>query len=79
MDQQRFLPEPRFTEVDAARRTTCHVPTNLAFQTTPQLAGAMVRARFQEGILPCKYVVADGLYGNRAEFLTAVEACWGVT
>jgi SRSO17 transposase len=79
VDQQLFLPEPWFTEVYAERRTKCEVPKNLAFQTKPQLAGAMVRALFQEGVLPFKYVVADCLYGNSADFLAAVEACWGVT
>jgi SRSO17 transposase len=77
VDQQLFLPELGFTQVYAARRTKCHVPKNLAFQTKPQLAGAMMRALFQEEGLPFRYVVADGLYRNRADFLAAVEACWG--
>jgi len=79
VDQQRFLPEPWFTEVDAARRTKCQVPKNLSFRTKPQWAGAMVRALFQEGVRPFKDVVADCLYGNRADVLAAVEACWGGT
>jgi SRSO17 transposase len=79
VDKRLFLPELWFTEAYAERRTTCEVPKNLAFQTTPQLAGAMVRALFQEGGLPFKDVVADCLYGNRADVLAAVEACWGVT
>jgi SRSO17 transposase len=79
VDQQLFLPEPWFTEVYAERRTKCQVPKNLAFQTKPQLAGTMVSALFQERVLPFKYVVADCLYGNSADFLAAVEACWGVT
>jgi SRSO17 transposase len=79
VDKQLFLPEPWFTEAYEERRTKCQVPENLAFQTKPQLAGAMVRALFQEGVLPFRYVVADCLYGNSADFLAAVEACWGVT
>jgi SRSO17 transposase len=79
VEQPLFLPEPWFTAADAARCSTCEVPTNLAFQTKPQLAGAMVRTLFQEGVLPVKDVVADGLYGHRADFLADVEACWGVT
>ena len=79
VDQQLFLPEPWCTAAYAERRTKCQVPENLAFQTKPQLAGAMVRTLFQEGVLPVKYVVADCLYGNSADFLAAVEACWGVT
>jgi SRSO17 transposase len=79
VDQQLFLPEPWFTAAYAERRTKCQVPENLAFQTKPELAGAMVRMLFQEGVLPFKYVVADCLYGNSADFLAAVETCWGVT
>src|ERR671914_2057850 len=75
VDKRLFLPEPWFTAVYAERRTKCQVPENLAFQTKPELAGAMVRALFQEGVLPFKYVVADCLYGNGADFLAAVETC----
>ena len=32
----------------------------------------------QEGLLPCKDVVADCLYGNRPDLLDAVDACGGV-
>jgi SRSO17 transposase len=79
VDQQLFLPELWFTAAYAERRTKGQVPENLAFQTKPEWAGAMVRALFQEGGLPFKSVVADCLYGNSADFLAAVEACWGVT
>ena len=37
----------------------------------------MLRALRDAGVLPCKYVVADGLYGNRPEFLDAVEEAVG--
>lgn len=33
----------------------------------------MLKTLHDEAILPCKYVVADCLYGNSAEFLAAVE------
>ena len=39
----------------------------------------MVPAIAYEGLLPCKYVVADGLYGNSPAFLDAVDAWVGVT
>jgi hypothetical protein len=34
----------------------------------------MLRTLHDEGILPFRYVVADGLYGKSPEFLAAVEA-----
>jgi SRSO17 transposase len=39
----------------------------------------MLRDIAQAGLLPFKYVVADCLYGNSADFLGAVDACLGVT
>ena len=39
----------------------------------------MLQAIVHEGLLPFKYLVADGLYGNSPDFLNAMEACVGVT
>jgi SRSO17 transposase len=33
----------------------------------------------REGLLPCKYIVADCLYGHSPTFLDAVDACVGIT
>jgi SRSO17 transposase len=79
VDTRLFLPEAWFTEAYAARRPKCQVPEVVTFQTKPQLAATMVRALEQEGLLPFKYVVADGLYGQSPTFLEAVEACRGKT
>jgi SRSO17 transposase len=79
IDQRLFLPEVWFTDAYARRRTKSRVPEDLAFQTKPQLAGAMIRELHQESILPFKYVVADSLYGNSTAFLDAVETCPGLT
>jgi SRSO17 transposase len=79
VDQRFFLPEAWLSDAYAARRTTCNVPTELTWQSKPQLAAAMLHALTQEGLLPFKYVVADCLYGNSPDFLDAVDACVGVT
>jgi SRSO17 transposase len=79
VDKRLFLPEEWFSDAYATRRTTCHVPQALTFQRKPQLAADMLHALRQEGLLPFKYVVADGLYGNSPDFLDAVDACVGVT
>ena len=44
------------------RRHKCQVPEELRFHTKPQLAAEMGKAIRGECRLPCKYVVADGLY-----------------
>jgi len=79
VDKRLFLPEGWFTEAYAARRTKCRVPPEVTFQSKPQLAATMVQAIVRGGLLPCKYVVADCLYGNSPDFLDAVDACVGVT
>jgi SRSO17 transposase len=79
VDKRLFLPEAWFTDAYAARRTKGQVPPELTWQSKPQLAAAMLQAIVHEGLLPFKYLVADGLYGNSADFLNAMEACVGVT
>lgn len=37
----------------------------------------MVQAITPEGLLPCKYVVADSLYGQSPDFVDALDACMG--
>jgi SRSO17 transposase len=79
VDKRLFLPESWFDDVYAARRSACQVPTDLTFQTKPQLAAAMLQTIAHEGLLPVKYLVADCLYGNSPDFLEAIDACVGVT
>ena len=79
VDKRLFLPEIWFTDAYATRRTKCNLPQELTFQSKPQLAAAMLRDIAHEGLLPCKYLVADCLYGNSPTFLEAVDACRGIT
>jgi SRSO17 transposase len=79
VDKRLFLPEAWLTDVYAARRVRCQVPTEVTFQSKPQLAAAMLQAVAHDGLLPFKYLVADCLYGNSPDFWDAVEACVGVT
>lgn len=59
-----FLPEP-------------WVPTDTTVQSKPQLAATMVRALYDEGVVPCRCLVADCLYGHSPAFWSACEACVG--
>ncbi|HEY7493538.1 MAG TPA: IS701 family transposase [Candidatus Tectomicrobia bacterium] len=79
VDKRLFLPEVWCPEAYAARRARGKVPTELTFQSKPQLAATMLQAIVRAGLLPFKYVVADCLYGNSPDFLDAVDACIGVT
>jgi len=71
--------DTRWHHDDATRRTKGHVPKELTLQSKPQLAAAMLRHIVHEGLLPFRYIVADGLYGNSPAFLDAVDACVGIT
>jgi SRSO17 transposase len=77
VDKRLFLPEPWFTDDYASRRATCGVPKDTTFASKPQLAAAMVRDLYDEGVLPFRYIVADCLYGNSPDFWAACEACVG--
>jgi SRSO17 transposase len=79
VDKRLFLPEAWWTDAYAARRVRCQVPTEVTFQSKPQLAAAMLQVIAHEGLLPFKYLVAACLYGNSPDFWDAVEACVGVT
>jgi SRSO17 transposase len=77
VDKRLFIPEPWFTDAYTARRTKCKMPDELAWQSKPQLAAAMVQGLHRASVLPCKYIVADCLYGNSPDFWAACEAWVG--
>ena len=79
VDKRLFLPEAWWTDAYAPRRTRCSLPTELTFQSKPQLAATMLQTIVPEGLLPFKYGVADCLYGKSPDFLDAVDAGVGVT
>src|SRR5262249_45261059 len=76
-DKRLFMPEPWFTDAYQARRTKCKVPTEVTWQSKPQLAAAMVRALHEASVLSFKYIVADCLYGHSPDFWAPCEACVG--
>lgn len=79
MDKRLFIPEQWFAEDYKDRRAKCQVPEDATLHTKPQLAAAMLQAMAHEGLVPFKYMVADGVYGHSPAFLDAVDACVGVT
>src|SRR5215510_7151161 len=77
VDKRLFLPEPWFTDAYQARRIKGKMPDEVAWQSKPQLAAAMVQNLYRAGALPFKYIVADCLYGNSPDFWEACAACIG--
>ena len=68
----RALYLPREWTTDPARCMAAGVPSNISFQTTPQLARAMVERALDAGV-PAAWVTADEVYGNDCAFRHALE------
>ncbi len=79
LDAQLFLPEAWFEPTLEERRTKCQIPSEVTWQTKPQLAAAMLRRLSQDGLLPFRYVVAESVYGNSPEFWAALDTYVGTT
>ena len=73
LDSRLFVPEKWFTDEFSLRREKCKFPLNLQFKTKPQLAMEMLQNISKQETIPFRYVVADSIYGNSPEFISAVE------
>jgi SRSO17 transposase len=71
---QLFLPAEWLTPAYAAQRAACGVPTDLVFQTKPELGLALLQQVVARGTLPVQWVTADALYGSAPAFRDGVAA-----
>jgi SRSO17 transposase len=71
LDRELYLPEDWCA--DAARRQAAHIPETVAFQTKPELAQRMLERALSAGV-PCRWVVADTVYGHSPDLRTFLQA-----
>src|SRR5215468_1559795 len=74
LDRRLYMPEKWFSSAYASRRERCAVPTDLAFQTRPELAWQMIRALHQRQAVPFAWVIGDEQFGNNPTLLDQITA-----
>jgi SRSO17 transposase len=74
LDGQLFVPEDWFADDHAALREAVGLPTELTFQTKPQLAVQLLRAIVERKSVRARWVAADALYGDSPAFRDDVAA-----
>jgi SRSO17 transposase len=70
LDRQLYLPQAWCEDRERCR--AAKIPDEVAFQTKPQLAQAMLARAWGEGI-PMQWVVADTVYGNAPDLRNAIH------
>lgn len=79
LDKRLFIPERWFSSEFREKMKKCEVPEEISFRTKPQLAVEMIQEIARNKILPFKYILADSIYGNSPDFITAAQQMIGVT
>jgi SRSO17 transposase len=74
LDRRLYMPEKWFSSAYASRRERCGVPTDLAFQTRPELAWQMIRTLHERQVLPFAWVIGDEQFGNNPILLDQIAA-----
>lgn len=70
VDRRLYL--PKVWAEDAARRAKTYIPEDVAFATKPAMAREMIARLLDEGI-PCRFVLADAVYGSDHQFRRMLE------
>jgi SRSO17 transposase len=74
VDRRLYMPKSWFTRTYQDRREKCAVPADLAFQTQPELAWALIETLHNQQILPFQWVIADEHFGNNPVLLDRITA-----
>jgi SRSO17 transposase len=74
LDRRLYMPEKWFSAAYQGRREKCGVPSDLTFQTEPELAWALIERLHTEQVLPFAWVIADEHFGNNPTLLDRIAA-----
>ena len=74
IEGQLFMPEKWLEEEHAEQRRACGVPTDLGFNTKPEIGLALLKKVIGRGNLPFSWLAADALYGDSPAFRDGVGA-----
>lgn len=72
VDGRLYVPDRWFGDDYQARWTACGLPTDVSFQTEPEIALAMLADILAAGHLPFRWVTADEHYGEIPAFLDGI-------
>ena len=73
LDRRLYLPQEWFGEDHHQRWQRCGIPKATAFQTRPELGGAMVEAVCASGEVPFRWVAMDEGYGKSPTLLNRIH------
>jgi SRSO17 transposase len=74
VDRRLYMPKQWFSPAYRQRCERCAVPAELAFQTQPELAWAMIERLHEQQVLPFAWVIADEHFGNNPTLLDRLAA-----
>ena len=74
VDRQLYLPQKWFSPAYQERRERCGVPSDLTFQTQPELAWKLIERLHKQQVLPFAWIIADEHFGNNPTLLDRIAA-----
>ena len=72
LTSQLYMPEKWFTQDYDARRRFNLVPSELEFQTKPQIALGLINKIVETGFFPAKWIGCDATFGSDINFLRSL-------
>jgi SRSO17 transposase len=72
LTSQLYMPKPWFSEEYDQRRQFNLVPSDLEFQTKPQIALALIKKVVSTGLYPAKWIGCDATFGSDINFLNSL-------